>query len=304
MTAKLRLVTPPLTEHDPQIDAHITWGKELRGLSVNTLRARRSLLNSLHLYIGKPLAEATEHDLMHWERNKLSGRAPESRRAYVSHARAFYAWAKKVKLVEEDPTPCLTQPKLVRGLPRPISDEDFRFAVEVARPKTRAWLLLGGFCGLRCQEIAGLSWSDLHTANHEPTLVVRAGKGGKQRVVPVPSPVLQALNALGRQRSGPIFYGLDARQIDSGTVSSGLNTFFKRHGIDATAHQLRHRYATTAYQLTKDIRLVQELLGHASPTTTAVYAAFDQSGAADMVAAMEEQWVNGVDPEDWVQREA
>ncbi|SCX37931.1 Phage integrase family protein [Klenkia marina] len=294
MTANLRLIPPAREDHDPQIDAYITWARELRGLSKNTLRVRRGFLIGLALYLGKPLVEATERDLLYWERDKVSGRAPESRNAYVSHARAFYVWAVKTKLLDDDPSQCLTRPKLTRGLPRPISDEDFRLAVGAASPKMRAWLLLGGFCGLRCQEIAGLNWSDLHTAGHEPTLLVRDGKGGKERVVPVPQPVIDALVAHGRQRSGPMFYGLDARQIEARSVSSGLNAFFKRVGIDATAHQLRHRYATTAYRLTKDIRLVQELLGHSSPNTTAVYAAFDQSQAAGMVAAMEEQWAADV----------
>lgn len=290
MTATLRLVNTSSNDHDPQIDAYITWGKELRGLSQNTLKVRRGFLIALNFYLGKPIAEATERDLLYWEKDKVAGRAPESRRTYVSHARAWFGWALKVGLVDHDPTVCLTQPRIPRALPRPISDEDFRLAVELAKPKARAMLLLGGFCGLRCQEIAGLHWSDLHLSNHEPTLFVRDGKGGKQRVVPVPAPVLAALTALGRQRSGPMFYGLDAHQMTGPAVSNSLNSYLKRLGLEITAHQLRHRYATTAYRLTKDIRLVQELLGHSSPNTTAVYAAFDQSQTVDMVAAMEQQW--------------
>ncbi len=84
--------------------------------------------------------------------------------------------------------------------------------------------------------------------------------------------------------------GADAAQIDPRTVSSALNRFFARHGLDFTAHQLRHRYGTTAYMLTKDLRLVQELLGHGSPQTTARYAAYDKSQTVDMVKAMDETW--------------
>ncbi len=87
-----------------------------------------------------------------------------------------------------------------------------------------------------------------------------------------------------------MFYGDDVAQIDLRSVSSSLNRFFERHGLDFTAHQLRHRYGTTAYMLTKDLRLVQELLGQGSPQTTARYAAYDKSQTVDMVAAMDEAW--------------
>jgi integrase/recombinase XerC len=177
-----------------------------------------------------------------------------------------------------------------------MPDDDLRRAVSLARPKMRLMILLGAFCGLRCQEIAGLFWSDLQATGGEATLLIREGKGGKERVVPVPGVVLEAMVAFGRRRSGPLFYGVDAAQISANSVSRSLNRFFERNGLDFTAHQLRHRYGTTAYMLTKDIRLVQELLGHSSPTTTARYAAWDKSQTVDMVKAMDEQWTHEEPP--------
>jgi integrase/recombinase XerC len=275
---------------DADLEAYLTWGAELRGLRPNTIRVRGDVLGRIPHQTGKRLRDLTEADLLQWERNFLTGRAPETRRAYLSHMRAWFAWAVKTKVVDQDPTPCLTQPKLVRGLPRPISEDDLRLAVEKARPKMRLMILLGAFCGLRCQEIAGLHWSDLHSTSEGTALLVREGKGGKERVVPVPGVVLEAMVAHGRRRSGPIFYGRDAQQMRPHTVSQVINGHLQRLGISCTAHQLRHRYATTGYQLTKDIRLMQEMLGHSSPQTTARYTAYDKSGVADMVEQMDAAW--------------
>ncbi len=266
------------------------WMRDLRGLRPNTVRVRVDVLTRVATYIGKPLRNATEGDLLRWEQVAVAGRQPETRRAYVCHLRAFYRWAKVAGIVAEDPCTRLTLPMLHRALPRPVPEDDLRRAVGLARPKMRLMILLGAFCGLRCQEIAGLHWSDLRTVDGQTSLHVREGKGGKERVVPVPGVVLEAMIAHGRRRSGPMFYGMDAAQMDAKSVSRSLNRFFVRHGLDFTAHQLRHRYGTTAYMLTKDLRLVQELLGHGSPQTTARYAAYDKSQTVDMVKAMDDKW--------------
>ena len=273
---------------DPDLAAFTRWQSELRGLAANTIRVRGDVLGRLSDWLGKPLREATEADLLRWEQAAVAGRTPETRRAYVSHVKAFYRWAKTAGLVAVDPSTRLTNPRLNRPLPRPMPEDDLRRAVALARPKMRLAILLGAFCGLRCQEIAGLHWSDLRTDQGATTQLVREGKGGKERVVPVPGVVLEAMVTYGRRRSGPMFYGVDAGQMSA----KSLNRFFQENGLDFTAHQLRHRYGTTAYRLSKDIRMVQELLGHSSPQTTARYAAYDKANEADMVKAMDAAWTS------------
>jgi integrase/recombinase XerC len=175
-----------------------------------------------------------------------------------------------------------------------MPDHELRRALALARPKMGLMILLGAFCGLRCQEIAGLHWTDLQTDHDgQAVLLVREGKGGHERVVPVPEIVLEAARTFGRRRSGPMFYGHDAGQQHPQSVSGSINNFLKRNGFPYTAHQLRHRYGTTAYMLTKDLRLTQELLGHSSPNTTARYAAYDKSQTVDMVKAMDAAWSGG-----------
>lgn len=275
---------------DPDLDAFERWMRDLRGLRPNTVRIRIEVLRRVVDFLGKPLRDATEGDLLRWEQSQVAGRKPETRRAYVSHVRAFYRWAMLAGILGADPSARLTNPRLTRPLPRPVPEDNLRKAVELARPKMRLMILLGAFCGLRCQEIAGLHWTDVQTTPEGTTLLIREGKGGKERVVPVPGVVLEAMLAHGRRRSGPVFYGRDAGQIDPKSLSRSLNRFFEQHGLKFTAHQLRHRYGTAAYRLSKDIRMVQELLGHSSPNTTARYAAYDKANEAEMVKAMDAAW--------------
>lgn len=297
MTA-LRIVRVGPADVDADLVQFDDWQRDLRNLRARTISVRHDLLQRLSGYLGKPLREATEADLLAWERVAVAGRSAETRRVYVSHVRSFYRWAIRARILTEDPSTRLTNPRLDRPLPRPLPEDELRTTVAAARrPKLRTMILLAAFCGLRCQEIAGLHWSDLRTDDEAGAVVllVREGKGGKERVVPVPNVVAAALNQLGRRRSGPLFYGVDGAQITPNAVSRSINRHFDRLGIDATAHQLRHRYGTTAYRLSKDLRMVQELLGHGSPTTTARYAAYDKSNEGAMVRAMDAAWTGHAD---------
>ena len=121
-----------------------------------------------------------------------------------------------------------------------------------------------------------------------PALLVR-GKGGKERLVPLAPRVRDALRRYGLPDTGPVFHRADGQP---GPNRPNLITVLSAEhlhslGIPASLHQLRHRFATRLYQQTLDLRMVQELLGHSSPTTTALYAAWSQDRAAAAVAALD-----------------
>jgi integrase/recombinase XerC len=274
---------------DADLMEYVHWARSIRGLSDNTIRVRLDFLQRLHTFIGLPLRDAEPGHLLRFERIAIGGRAPETRRAYVCHIRAFYRWAHDSRIVTEDPSTLLTLPVIPRHLPRPIDEDDLAVALNAARPKMRAILTLGAFAGLRSIEIAGLDWSDLRRETDGAAFIhVRKGKGGKERMVEVGQMVIMALQAYGIKRRGPMFLGLDGRQIDAKSVSRSANRHLARHGVEATMHQLRHRYGTIAYQLSHDLRMVQEQMGHASPQTTAGYTRASAEAAARMVAAMDD----------------
>lgn len=273
---------------DGDLMEYLFWARNVRGLSDNTVRVRFDLLQRLHIYVNAPLIELTPGDLLAFERVAIAGRAPESRRAYCCHLRAFYRWAKQTGLIDSDPSELLTLPMVPKHLPRPICEEDLARALAAARPKMRAILTLAAYAGLRAIEIAGLEWTDLHRDGGSTFIHVRHGKGAKERHVEAGNVVVRALQAYGIRTRGHMFVGLEGRTMQPQGVSSSANRFLRSQGVDATLHQLRHRYGTIAYQLSRDLRMVQEQMGHASPTTTAGYTRASAEAAARMVAAMDE----------------
>ena len=208
---------------DPDLVDYLFWGRSLRGLSDNTLRTRLEVLQRFSRWLPVPLREATPDQLLGFEKIAIAGRAAETRRAYVCHLRALYRWMLATGLIDTDPSLVLTLPKVGKRLPRPIEEEDLATAVAAARtPKLRAMLVLGGWAGLRCCEIAALEWSDLHRTDGGGYLHVR-GKGDRDRTVEIGRVVLEALAGYGIQRRGPVFLGYDGAQITANAVSRSIN---------------------------------------------------------------------------------
>lgn len=275
-------------ELDADLVDYLHWARNLRGLSNNTLRTRLELLQRLARFLPVPLRQATSDQLLDFERLAIAGRAAETRRTYACHIRSLYRWMLAADLIPADPSRVLTLPIVGKHLPRPIDEEDLAVAVAAARTaKLRAMLCLGAWAGLRCCEIAALEWRDLHREDDAHGHLQVRGKGDKDRTVEIGRVVIQALQGYGIQKRGPVFLGHDGAQITANAVSRAINRHLRLLDLDVTAHQLRHRYGTVGYQLTKDLRTVQTQMGHASADTTAIYTRPSAEAAARMVAAMD-----------------
>lgn len=247
-----------------------------RNLSPLTIDKRASVARRLPQHAGVPLLEVTTEQIQDW----LDSRDNSARSRYtdISHVAAFFRWAIRDGYTEGDPTARIDRPKLRAGIPRPIDTDDLRRALRMATcPEMSAMLHLAAFGGLRCAEIAGLDWCDM---NGDMMLV--HGKGGKDRVIPVHPLIRSALRAMpDRRPHGPVF-GLCPRK-----VSHAIRQHLQGCGVVASAHQLRHWFATTVYETSgADLRMTQELLGHSSPTTTAMYTRWAASRSSEVVAAM------------------
>jgi site-specific recombinase XerD len=255
---------------DPDLIEFLFWCRSIRGLADNTVRVRFDLLQRLYLYVGKPLRDLDTDDLYRFERVGIAGRAAESRRSYACHCRAFFRWLQQTGVRDDNPADVLTLPKLPKHLPRPIPEDELHAVLDAARPKMRAMLTLAAYAGLRCAEIAAMCWEDLHR-DAGGTYIHVHGKGDRERTVEVGQVVIKALQAHGIRTRGPVFWGYEARPMDARSVSSSINRYLKLQGLEITAHQLRHRYGVIGYQLSHDLRLIQQNLGHSSPATTAIY---------------------------------
>lgn len=269
---------------DRSVTEHVVWMR-LRRLSDATVDLRLTALRSLARHAGKPPLLCTTIDLDSWQRGLTV--ADSSRASYVSQVASFYAWAIEHSLVGDDPSSVLVSPQLPRRVPRPIAEDDLELALAAAPDRIAPWLELAAYAGLRAAEIANLTRSGVIDYADSPVLLIR-GKGNRERVVPLAPRVQDALRRHGLPDSGYVFRRQDGQPGPNRPNMVTVLAAEHLHGlgIPASLHQLRHRFATRLYQDTSDLRMVQELLGHSSPSTTAIYTAWSQERAAAAVAAL------------------
>lgn len=260
------------------IERHATWMKR-RGLCEATIERRQRCLRIFDSQVGLTTAVAEDIEAFLDER-KLGTKA---RYGWVSHLHQFYAWAIDYDLLGADPTRQVVRPKQRQGKPRPIPTGDLVTALQMAGPMMRCWLTLGAFAGLRCKEIAGLGVEDVLW---DDGLLFIRGKGDKDRLVPIHPLVEDALRATTMPARGAVFRRPRGGAYPAATVSREGSLFFTSLGIGATMHQLRHWFGTYVQRATGDLRTTQELMGHASPTTTAIYTAYDNQSGRKAVAAL------------------
>ncbi|QDZ14256.1 tyrosine-type recombinase/integrase [Humibacter ginsenosidimutans] len=192
--------------------------------------------------------------------------APSTQRAARTSIRSFYSWAVAVGRLERSPAALLPPVRVERGRPRPAPDEVTTIARFHRDRRIPLMVELGYRAGLRCCEICRVHADDVERTIDGYALRV-LGKGRKLRVVPIESDL--AASVLERAEGGWCFPGRIDGHLSASYVSKLISTALPER---VTAHQLRHRFGTRAYQLGgKDIRAVQELLGHASIATTQVY---------------------------------
>lgn len=247
----------------------------LAGLRPSTVSARLTCLRAFErTLVPRTVCEATRWDVEAYLARSLS---PESRRAYRSHLRMFYAWALDEGLVEADPTAKLPPIRVPRGTPRPISEPDLTHALALADPRMRAWLLLMALGGLRCIEVAAFRPEDIIESEAGALLYLRECKGGGTGMMPCHPDILEALVVL------PIVSGMwwsCSRQ----RISAEVGRFLRSIGLEATAHQLRHYAGTSWFRASEhDLLATSVLMRHASVRTTQVYAALDPTRPAEIV---------------------
>jgi integrase/recombinase XerC len=272
---------------DTDLVNFLFWMRDVRGLSSSTIRIRRAVLERLSDTIRLPLRYAEATHLLHWQDRVLPGLSAQTRRSYIGHVTAFYRWLEKQGHISHNPALDLDRPRVPRGLPRPIGEEDLRRAIDEAGPKLRAMIVLTAYAGLRVMEVAALRWSDLRQDTHGGWSLLVQGKGRKERMVPVGEYVVRTIRDYSWGRRGPVFLGRDGRQITANGVSHAINDHYQRLGIASTAHAGRHRYITVGVEDLGDVVLMQHLAGHESLQTTQVYAAFSRAKAARLVAALD-----------------
>ncbi|SFD73000.1 tyrosine-type recombinase/integrase [Streptomyces aidingensis] len=228
------------------------------GYSINTIGARVRCIKAIARFAGVAASRLkVEHVIAYFAARPLR---PWSRRTYLNHLQAFGKW------LGADLTQGIRKPAAPRSTPHPLPEDELSRLTDTARGAAKAWVLLGAFCGLRAHETAKLSRRDLSVLDDGTAVLRVTGKGGRTDTVPVPPVVMKALDLT---REGRFWDGTRPE-----SVSRTVAYIAAKLGIRMRYHQLRHRFGTMVYRSSgRDLLMTQRLMRHASPATTAGYAA-------------------------------
>jgi integrase/recombinase XerC len=282
------------TDDRALIERFATHLADGRRLSAHTVAAYRGDVAGLAKFVARADGDLTSVRypvLRRWLAHLTSrgySRATISRKAAA--VRAFYAWANKRAFVASDPSEMLVAPSPVNRLPTVLRRGEVEALVEAppsdaigARDRAVLEVLYGS--GLRVSELCALEIDDVD--RHRQRVMVRHGKGGKDRVVPIGD---MALDAVERYLDGPrgallaaagssaaagerLFVSARGRPLSDRAVRALVERHRRRLLPDRSVspHTLRHSFATHLLDGGAELRVVQELLGHSSPATTQRY---------------------------------
>lgn len=263
-----------------------------RGAAANTLDAYRRDLEDLDGFLarrGAAIATAGASDLSAYMRALAdAGMATRTQARRLSCLRQFYGFVYAEGWRRDDPTSRIDAPRLGRVLPKVLgeSDVDALLAAARALPPPQgvmmtALLELLYATGLRVSELVGLPYA---AVARDPDMMVVRGKGDKERLVPLSDPARRAVKEWLVLRAERLGKKKASRWLFPGPGKSGhlTRSAFARHllrigmaaGIDPrrlSPHVLRHAFATHLLAHGADLRVVQELLGHADIATTEIY---------------------------------
>ncbi|MGE3770265.1 MAG: tyrosine-type recombinase/integrase [Bdellovibrionales bacterium] len=270
-----------------------TWMQSERRYAAATIRIRTDtiihLLKFLQTHLGHPvalrhLAALTLADFRAWLAGQAAGGLAANSRAYhVSGARVFFRWLEQNGILACPALDQLQTPKRTKALPKALNEQQSRHLLSEAATagddaataaRDALLLVLLYATGLRISEMLALNVGDVQGK----TEIIVTGKGNKQRMVPLLPAVQQALeNYLPYHpqagKNAPLFLSKRGQREYVAAVDARFQALRRQLGLPEhlTPHALRHTFATHLLAGGADLRTLQELLGHASLSTTQVY---------------------------------
>jgi integrase/recombinase XerC len=212
----------------------------------------------------------------------------------LSAIRSFYNFLLKKRLADTNPAQHVKAPKQARKLPKTLDVDQINGLLEagtnsVLEIRDLAMFELFYSSGLRLSELAALNLTDVDLPDN--SLIVRTGKGGKSRLLPIGSKAVTAINNWLQQRlknvaasESALFVSNRGTRLSQRSIELRLEQWCKKKGIaeHIHPHMLRHSFASHLLESSQDLRAVQELLGHSNISTTQIYTHLNFQHLADV----------------------
>ena len=279
------------------IDCFLLYLATERGLSENYQLLTRRSLERFADWAGtlKRLSGPREVDLdalsEYLATEKARGLAPGSMKLVVVALKIFFRFLKMRLMTDRDPAELLSLPRLTRFLPETLNQVQVSHLLEIdllGRPfplRDRAILELFYASGLRISELAGASLENL---NLQERIIRVIGKGSKTRLVPIGRTACDAIDRylaqerirlVGRKTGNEVFLSKQWKKLTTQRIWQIIKEIASKAGFEVNVypHLLRHSFATHLLANGADLRIIQELLGHADIGTTQIYTHVEQS---------------------------
>lgn len=284
----VRLAAAPTIESTLEGFAAYMAGRKFSQKTVSTYsRAVRAF--ALWLGASATIADIQPERLIAYQAD-LRRRSAATIGKYLSAIRCYSRYLIRAGLRADDPTIDLVWPKRQDPPPRDLSSSELaQLHALLDRPlpvldKKARWVLgrdkraivVMLYAGLRLSEVADLAWADVDMARR--SLIVRRGKGGKWRTVPMHEVVSAWLDRVpAAERVGHVTGQRGGRKVSGKTLAKMFEQggWVRESGLEISAHDLRHAFALALLRSGVDIRTIQVLLGHASLATTQIYLHLD-----------------------------
>ncbi len=285
-------------------EALTAYDRDLRGRSASE-RTRKAYGVDLGQFVewsrGRGLAPG---DVRHREVRRYAaglsegGAAPATVARKLASIRGLFDFLVRSERLGQNPADLVSSPKRKQKLPQVLSAEQLRSLLERIPARTplelrdRAMLELAYSCGLRCEEIVSL---DVGALDYETEQLRVLGKGSKERMLPVGEPARRAVQRYSERgrhalstdpREQALFLSKSGRRLSNSDITRRLGLWVREAALAAgvSPHSLRHSFATHLLEGGADLRTIQELLGHASISTTQVYTRVDAARLRDVYA--------------------
>jgi integrase/recombinase XerD len=271
-----------------------------KGLALNTVDSYKCDISLFLSYLESQSVELLEVDerivvdyLAFCSRSGLNHR---SIARYISSIRSLFRFMQNEAIMKKDPTVNLSRPKSVKNPPEYLTLEEVEILLDMPEQKTvlglrdKTIMELLYSCGLRISEVTALEVSNVNFAER---FILVYGKGKKERIVPfgkraqilLRAYIDTSRNALLKKSScSSLFLNFRGEPLSRKGLWKIINGYARRSGINKPIkpHILRHSFATHLIQNGADLRIVQELLGHADIATTQIYTHLDRGTLIDM----------------------